>query len=340
MNGLLTAFDEVHTKYPSYCGRVYAFGMALSNACAVVVVKFVDKRVSFGTVGSLQGAISFALSVALYSRTQQAWPSKPLASTALFIRGFIGGFLGIMFIMAVKLVPAQKNIVLMNTAPIWVVILSIYFLNDYPNKLILAMVASIFLGVILLIYPSLIIPSSWLSSPQVGSDQDIPIYYYIFPLLAGFSGACVTIFLKVFSKDLTVYSNSIAYFIFLAFWMGLASTLFTVDQDSLRPSIKDCLFIFLFGFACVMFQLNLTLATRYEKRMSIVAMIGNSQILIAYVMDYFLLGNRVELINAIGGLIVAGSTITIAFTKESISKPAEPAATPQTVGGETQPHPK
>ena len=338
----MATFNEklaaLHESHPNLCGRTYALLSAVCTAFTVIVVKLIDKKISFATLGSAQGAIGVLFAHLMYGRSQSPYPADSKVAIGLFLRGFLGALVGVFIVLGFKVVPPQKGIVLLNTTTLWVVFLGMYFLNEYPNKLILSMIFLMFLGVILLIDPSLILPSRWLPPSQIDMEVNVPIYYYLLPMSGGISGAAVTVYLKIFSGQVTPYMNSFWYFMFLTFWMGVVMEFIPFSEEALRPSIKDILLMIIFGFLGNGYQFFLALSARYEKRTSIISMLANFQIVLAYILDYIILGHQIEPVNAIGGLIIISATITIAFSKESLSTQAQ--TLPQTVGGETQPHPK
>ena len=317
MERFKTAIAELHSSHPNACGRVYSLIVAFGSAGQVIAVKFVNKKLSFAIIGSFQGSIGFIITYLIYGRSQNPYPHDAMLNTGLFLRGLLGASVNILFTLALKILPAQKNILLINTSSMWVILFGIYFLKEYPNLLILSMAALIFLGVVLLIDPGLILPGSWVSSPQVGSDKVFPIYYYLMPVAAGFGAAGVTTFIKANAGKITPYMNTYWFFLFANFWMGVSMLFMSLTEESAQPSLKDIFFISLMSIGGNLCQICLPLATRYEKRISIVSMFASTQIVFTYLFDYLLFGNAIEAINVLGGIIIVLATLTIAFSKES-----------------------
>ena len=147
-------------------------------------------------------------------------------------------------------------IVINNMQSVWTVLLAPFFLKEYPNCLVISMIAMTLFGVVLLVDPTFILPDSLYSAPVQSSNNDygkIPLYYYIIPILTGVSAACVAIYLKMFSGRITVYQNLFFFLTFASFYVGLCSNIsFFGQTNEYKPSFKDIFFLGVAGL-CVAF---------------------------------------------------------------------------------------
>ena len=147
-------------------------------------------------------------------------------------------------------------IVINNMQSVWTVLLAPYFLKEYPNCLVISMIAITIFGVVLLVDPNLLLPASLYEPPVVSANNEyahIPLYYYLIPVSTGISAACVAIYLKVFSSRITVYQNLFFFMIFGNFYVGMCSNIHYFSQtNEVKPSIKDIICLTVAGL-CVAF---------------------------------------------------------------------------------------
>jgi drug/metabolite transporter (DMT)-like permease len=314
---------HLHEKYPSLCGRTYALMAGMFNASIAISTKFIDKGIPFQIMGVWQMTTALVLAC-LFNRDQSPYSSEPAVNLGLFMRGLFGSLVSLFFNFAAQHLPSSKFIVLVNTSSIFVVIIAPFVLKEYPTRFILSMVVFSFLGIILLVDPSMLLPASWLNtqaSPIFPEEPEIPTYYYIFPLVCGLGGAAVSIFLKFFGKRITPYMNGFWFFIFATFYNGFILTTKNIkpNEHTLPTTFKDFGMLIFQGGCVFGFQNYLALALKYERRASLVSVLLNSQVLFVFIMDILLLGNSPTLTSLLGAVIVCGAAIMITLSKEQLT---------------------
>jgi len=307
-------------KHPEMAGRIFALLAGLCNACLAIITKFVTKGVFFATMASSQAIFAFLLIFVFFGFKQDAFNPDKRVATGLILRGVFGSFFFIVFNLGLKILPPPKFMVINNMMSVWTVILAPFFLNEYPTKLIIAMVLLTFFGVALLIDPSMVLPSFLYPS---SASSDFPIYYYLPPLSTGMSAAGIGIYLRAFAGRITPFQNTFHFVIFSLMYIGLTLTIRPMDPatDSPLSFIDICITAFQ-GFFLIGFQYCLTKASSLEKRASIIAMLLNSQVIFTYILDYFILGHTVDLLNLTGGFIVVIAAVIIAFSREQQARRA------------------
>ena len=315
-----THYGEHH---PCMVGRFLALMAGLSNACIVISVKLISHSIHFTSISSIQVMSGLFLTFFIYMGKGKGspFPQKPNLQRALLYRGLSGSLIFVGFNLGAKLLPSSKFMVINNTQSIWMVILGPFFIKEYPNRLIVSMVLISFIGIIILIDPSIIIPSSFLpENSQPGNNKKVDsLLYYLFPVTTSIGGAGVNMFLKAYSKEITSYQNAYYFLIFVAFYSGFLSSQLR-DVSFAQPGIFDYVMMLLSGFFMVGYQFFLALAMKFETRASIVSVLLNSQILFTCILDVFILGSDLEVTSIIGGLIIIVCAVIITFTKESLSQ--------------------
>ena len=322
LDSLKAIVAQVHAAHPSMAGRTYALCAGMCNALLAIFMKFVSKGVPFTATVGVQSAMAVLALTSVYgSLGESPFPANRALDLALFLRGLLGSFLFMGFNLGLKLLPAPKFMVLNNTTSIWVVLLAPFFLKEYPNRTILAMVLLSFLGIVLLVDPSLLLPAAALpdSARAAPADTAPPLYYYLLPLSTGLGGAGVGIFLKAYAGRITAYQNAFYFLAFCAFYGGLFRIALPSQYSGATPTGKDLVLMGLTGVCGVSFQIFLSLATKFEHRASIVSVLLNSQIVFTYVLDFLVLGNPVDAVNCIGGAVVIFCAVVITFSKEAAS---------------------
>lgn len=314
---------HLHEAHPSAVGRGYALLAGLSNALLAILMKFVSKGVPFTYTVTVQAATAITAVVAFYgaARGESPYPGDKQLDLALFLRGLMGSGLFMGFNLGLILLPAPNFMVINNTTSIWVVLLAPFFLNEYPNATILSMVLLSFLGIVLLVDPSFVLPASLLPDKlQAAPETRIPLYYYLLPLSTGIGGAGVNIFLKAFASRITVFNNAFYFLIFCAFYGGLLRATLPSQYAGTKPTGADLMLMAVTGVCGICFQIFLSLATKFEHRASIVSVLLNSQVVFTFLMDFLVLGNPVDGINCLGAVIVIFCAVVITFSKEAASK--------------------
>ena len=174
-------------------GRFYALMAGLSNALLAIFMKFVSKGIPFTWISIVQSVTALLSIVAVYgSQGESPYPGCRKLDLALFLRGLGGSFLFMGFNLGLILLPASTFMVLGNTYSIWMVLLAPFFLKEYPNATIISMVLLSFLGIVLLIDPSFVLPASLLAEKyRIAAQTRTPLYYYIMPLATSLGGAGV-----------------------------------------------------------------------------------------------------------------------------------------------------
>jgi len=322
---------HLHEKYPSLCGRTYALMVAGTNAMFAISSKFLDKRMPFQLVGSLQMVV--AVPVLCYlNRKEVPYSADPVVNLALFLRGVFGSFFALLFTFGALILPSSKFIVLVNTSSIFVVIIAPFVLKEYPTRFILSMVVFSFLGIILLVDPSMLLPASWLGSPKPQQlHPDYSPWYYILPLVCGLAAAVISIFLKYFGKRITPYMNGFWFTTFVAFYNGVALATKDIkpNEHTLPTTMKDLLILLGEGLCLFGFQLFITLAVKYERRASLVTMLLQSAVLFTFILDFVIFKTNPSPVNIIGAIIICGSATAITLSKEQAQ---QQASSPPTVG--------
>lgn len=333
--------DHFHENHPNMSGRFYAIIAGFSVGVQAIIAKFITKGVAFTITCGIQSIAGFVVLLLIFAgRNEPPLPKDEKSQNAVFLRGFVGSLLLIIFNLGMRILPAPQFMVLHNTSSIWVVILGPFLLSEYPNRTIVAMVVLSFVGVALLIDPSFILPASLVSAKHGSEGKDaIPLYYFIVPMITGIGTACVGIFLRAFAKTVTTYQNAFHFLVFAAFYSGLFRIGLPRSANEVDPTVFDYFMMSLIGVSAAAFQFLYSLAAKLEPRASILSMLLNSQVVFAYVMDFLILGNPVDTINCVGGSIVVLCAVVIGFSKEAISSnkvqlTGEPQAESRSPAGE------
>lgn len=310
----------LHDNHPAAMGRSYALLAALSNASQTVAMKMVDKRFNIISILPVQVCIA-AISIIVFGAVGDSMYNPDMGLTsALMIRGILGAFNYLLFCYGLRVLPVQKFIVLCNTMPVWVVILSPFILNEYPNRTLIAMLVISCLGIVIMVDPSLILPLSWLpESSRVNEAADYNKLLLIIPILGALVGASLSIFLRKFAGRISIGQNSSYFLTFMCFLTGITSNIIPVPEEESVSGVKEILKIGFVGICQVGFLTNLSLAVKYEKRASYVSLLINSQIIIAYALDVIILGNTIKFLNIVGGAMIIFSSVVIALSKDEMS---------------------
>ena len=143
-------------------GRFYALICALSSGLLPIFMKCISKNVNFFTIITIQNALGTFLCLAIARKTGETiYHPETTISNFLLLRGLFGGSLFLFFNYGMRHLPPQVMVVLNNTLLSWVVILSPFIIGQYPDTKIICFLVVSFLGVIVMAYPSLILPDSW-----------------------------------------------------------------------------------------------------------------------------------------------------------------------------------
>lgn len=323
--------EGLHRDHPSSMGRLYALITAFCMAFMTICMKLISKSVYFLTILPVQYCIGSAFSFGIYGLLGMSMynPDKEI-SFKLFLRGLLGS-LGYCFLnLAFRLLPPQKTIVLSNTLSIWVVVLSPFFLNEYPNRTVVAMLFVSLLGIVIMVDPSLILPDSWIadsSAPGMQNQDDYEWYYLFLPLFTAFTGAAINIFLKKYSQRLTHAQNTGYFYLFSSIYAGLGSLYTDIPSSGRYFSMFDLLAMTGVAISQTGFQAFNALAFKYE-RAGIVSLLLNSQIVMGFAMDYFFVGNKVEMVNIGGAALVILATSIIALSRDAPPPPPAPKDLP------------
>ena len=325
MQGIKEFWNDLHVKHPNMMGRFYALLAAVGVAFSTLFSKLLSKNVHFLVLASTQLTFGAFFSFILFGMMGMSLyhPDKDI-SFKLFLRGFIGGMFLLIFIFAIRALPPQKLIVLINSQPIFVIILAAFILNEKIDGKIIGLLILGLSGIIIMIDPYLLVPNSWLPSGAVKNqnEKDYPVYYLVLPIICAIGGAGVAIFLKAFAKNIHAFHNVGYFFTFSAFYCGLASVVVEIPPDRRASSYFDYFAMIMVGASQLMFQMFFSLASKYEARAGFISLLMSFQIPMTYALDLLFLNGRLELLNVIGGMIIMASTILISFSKEQ--PPASP----------------
>ena len=330
METFLSTMDRLHKDHAGLMGKTYAFLGGTSLALMSIFMRLVDKNLHFVSIICIQNAVGAFVSLLVVGwlfNFSAYHPSKAITMN-LFHRGFWGALTYILYNYALRMLPPQKFIVLSNTQSIWVVVLSPFFLNEYPNKTVVFLLLLSLTGVLIMVDPALILPDTWVYPDGVDNrpPAEYPWYLLVAPVCTAFVGAGISIFVKFFAKELNPFHNVAYFFFFNSFYSGVTANLVEVPPERSGVGLESLFFILMVAVSQMGYQVLITLASRYEKRASFIAIIGNCQIPIAYVLDFLVLSGKIELLNVVGGLIIIVTTSLIAVSKES---PAAPQVEPQ-----------
>ena len=307
---------EYHEHHPCMVGRFYALSAGLANASVVVILKFIQPGLHFSAIISIQSISALCFMFMLYMRPGSGVYSKiPRINTLLLLRGLSGFVLMSLFNLGIQLLPASSFIVIHNTQSIWTVLLAPFLLKEYPNKQLVALVLISFVGLILLVKPTILLPTSLYE--DLHAAPDFPVYYYIVPLTTGLGVALTGMFLKAFSKEISSYQNAYHFLCVGSMSNGLVR-IYKVSSETVHLSMYDVIVIALSGAGTIGFQVAISLAFKYEKRVAITNTLLNSQVVFAYMMQFFLLSTPLDVINCVGGAILIICAVLITLTKEAL----------------------
>ena len=318
---ILEKFESLHAKYPSTMGRSYALLAAFSQASVTIFMKATSKNVHIVSILPVQATIATCVCFMIFGAVGDSmYNPDPSLTGALMFRAILGSANFSLFNYGMRVLPIQKFIVLCNTMPIWVVVISPFLLNEYPNRILLAMLAVSCIGIVIMVDPGLVLPESMLPAGTIDSqEKDYSSFLLLIPVLGALMGACISIFLKKFAGRITTGQNACFFLSFTCFFSGLSATITNVPQNERISNISDIVLVGLGGCSVLGFQTFLSLAVKYEKRASYVSLLINSQIIMAYTMDVIILGNSIKLLNVVGGAMIICASTAIALSKEEKS---------------------
>lgn len=316
----MNCLSQLHETHPLFMGRMYALLAGLSNALMAISFKYVTPTTKTSVVASVNASIGICISFAVFStRGYAAYHPGKIEGFALFLRGLLGSACFVVFNLGMRLLPAPKMIVINNMQVIWVTILAPFLLKEYPTKMIIFLVCLCFFGVVLLVDPSFVLPNYVLSLSGYEIEAErasVPLYYYLMPVATGLAAAMIGIFMMAFSQTVSVFHNSAIFFIFALLYAGIWRTL-TDEKGDVPPVLSDYLIMFSQSLFTNGFQVFFSLASKYEKKASIVSMLMSSQVLFTFILDYFLLGNKSNILNLIGAGVVLGTAFAITLQRET-----------------------
>lgn len=326
MRALISSrLDYLHTHHSSTMGRSYALTTAFCNAFMTICMKLIAKDVHFLTILPVQYCVGSIFSFAVYGYLRvSVFNSDADVSNKLFLRGLFGGLGYCLLNLAFRLLPPQKTIVLTNTLSVWVVILSPIFLNEYPNRMVIAMLFVSLLGIVIMVDPSLLLPDSWIQDSSTGtstSEEDYEWYYLFLPLISAFSGASISVLLKAYAGKITPAQNTGYFYIFGSIYAGLACLKTDIRAEGRLFSLTDLLAMAGVAISQTGYQTFNALAFQYEQA-GIVSLLLNSQIVMGFAMDYMVIGNPVKTVNLVGAVLVITATSVIAMSKDDVKTDA------------------
>ena len=319
MDRILRTFELLHAKYPSTMGRSYALLAALSSASMTIVMKAISKDINFMSLMPVQAAIANVVCFIIFNASNDSMYNPDDKMTlALLFRGFLGSANFVLFSFGMRVLPLQKFIVLCNTMPIWVVVLSPFLLDEWPDKILVAMLVVSCAGIVIMVDPGLLLPEYLLPHGVIDSDEkEYSNFLLMIPIMGALVGAIISIFLKKFAGRISIGQNSTYFLAFTSFYAGLSASLSSIPPAEKLSSIHDIFFAGITGCFQLAYQTFFGLAIKYEKRASYVSLLINSQIIIAYAMDVILLGNSINLLNLIGGFMIICASAVIALSKDN-----------------------
>jgi len=176
-----------------YIGFVYALIAHFSLCFAGFVIKK-----SQSTLSSTQVQFYLGLQLALYSyaickqQNVSVTPKDTKTARLLMIRGVLGFFGTLTYILALKYLPLSEAIVINNTLPVFTGFFAVMYLGEKYDTTLAINTGMSLIGVILISKPSFIFPQN----DSAADGFEFRQYGLICILLSTISGATITILLK------------------------------------------------------------------------------------------------------------------------------------------------
>ena len=154
---------------------------------------------------------------------------------------------------------------------VWTVFVAPFFFNEYPNALIVAMVATSIFGVVLLVDPSMMLPASLYTPATAVDTKTTPMYYYLIPLFTSLVAVGANVYLKLFAGRIDAFQNVFFFIVFASLVNGLCTNFdFFEMPASITLTLSDLGCLVASGISVSLYQISISLASKYEKRASII----------------------------------------------------------------------
>ena len=312
----LKSVDEYQNAHKEFFGKFYSFVNALFMAIHVLLVRVFNKQVNPTSIVNNEMVFS-VLSTLYFNHLVQGEPLYSLQkkkANILLARGLIAfpGFTS--NVLGSYFLPSQVFIVLNNSNMIFAILIAIFAIKKYPNRIVVGLIATFIFGVIVMIAPE------WIGlKPKNanGEEKEYKFWMVFFPLVSGLSGGIITNLLQVYASDISVFQNSFWFSLPMVLLTGLITSGRTDPEKYVQFNFREVLCLPILGLLMTGCQITFSLACKYEKRASVVTPILSANILITYLLDILLLGSKLSFVNAIGASIVFASIVGIALFREN-----------------------
>jgi drug/metabolite transporter (DMT)-like permease len=289
--------------------------MVMAGLCFAVMgvlVKFSSQKLPFLVAVFFRTFIGLVLLLPYVIRLRLL--SNIVQHRLLLLRSFFGFLALTLFFYALDMLPLSNAVVLNFSSPVFVVPLSYIFLKEKKSYSVFFFVVIAFLGAGLLVAPDF---SAIDINAVIGLSSAFfaAIAYVIVRTLSRTEKSIVIVFF------FTAYGSLFALLTILVAFLfgGFSSVNKEAFIDALLEPVHLC-FLCGIGITATLGQVFLTKAYSIE-RASVVAVFSYLNPLLSYILGLFLFNEHPNIPNILGGALVLGGCLGVAFSARESLKP-------------------
>jgi len=287
--------------------KYFGFIYALIGHFSLCLAGFVIKK-SQSSLSPTQVQFYLGLQLAFYSygickyQKVSVTPNKTLTTRLLTIRGALGFFGTLTYILALRYLPLSEAIVINNTMPVFTGLFAVIFLGEKYDKTLAINTVMSLIGVILITKPSFLFPRN-------GADIfEFRQYGLICIFFSTIAGAVITVLLKKLGASL---HPSVTVF-HLGLMNSFLSGVSMIFDGQVIIDLKSCIILGIIGFTWTLGLALQAFSYRFGDASKIVVVMY-AQVVFSFMFEIILDGLLPDIFSVLGSACIVSGFFVVVY---------------------------